>query len=270
MEDIRDVVNSIVRGCSTAGLHVPDVLAAFIARTILEADRSNFALDKQVTHDSRDEIIISSIERLLEKDRPALETMKMQVDFDTSFLTEDTAAQKTIRVRNKMISSHKMTIVEFEMQDANDYEALTSLYRMIFRFLLEFPPLVSKKQDKAVEREVAAALESVFPRIGLKTFIHLSFEDKGVQLLELARIVLGIRLFNRDQGRGGAGIDRMDEDTLKQSLTVTQDIKNEIEIFEDACSRYQASIVEVHRAKRRLKLDTENAETGSTRNSLAL
>jgi hypothetical protein len=76
------------------------------------------------------------------------------------------------------------------MEDANDFESLTSLYRKIFRFLLDFAPN-TKGQDKAVEREVAAALESVFPRIGLKTFIQLSYEEKSVQVFELARIVMG-------------------------------------------------------------------------------
>lgn len=34
MEDIKSVIASIVKGCSQAGLDVPDVLAAFVARTV--------------------------------------------------------------------------------------------------------------------------------------------------------------------------------------------------------------------------------------------
>jgi len=49
---------------------------------------------------------------------------------------------------------------------------------------------------KAVEREVAAALESVFPRVGLRAFVSLTPNEKGAQLQELASIVMGIRLFN--------------------------------------------------------------------------
>jgi hypothetical protein len=36
--------------------------------------------------------------------------------------------------------------------------------------------------DREVEREVAAALESVFPRIGLKAFVMLSPEQKRAQV----------------------------------------------------------------------------------------
>jgi len=34
MEEIRDIVKTIVRGCSQGGVVVRDVLAAFVARTV--------------------------------------------------------------------------------------------------------------------------------------------------------------------------------------------------------------------------------------------
>ena len=35
MEDIKDIVLSIVKGCEHTGVDVPEVLAAFVARTVL-------------------------------------------------------------------------------------------------------------------------------------------------------------------------------------------------------------------------------------------
>ena len=52
-------------------------------------------------------------------------------------------------------------------------EALTALYRRIFNFLV-----VRAGPEPGQEREIAAALESVFPRIGLKAFTSLAAEDK--------------------------------------------------------------------------------------------
>ena len=52
-----------------------------------------------------------------------------------------------------------------------------------------------------------AALQSVFPQTELGTFMALSKLDKEKQLKELTSIVTGIRLFNRDCGKGGEGID---------------------------------------------------------------
>lgn len=56
-------------------------------------------------------------------------------------------------------------------------------------------------------RFFSAALQSVFPQTELGTFMALSKLDKEKQLKELTNIVTGIRLFNRDCGKGGEGID---------------------------------------------------------------
>lgn len=159
-------------------------------------------------------------------------------------------------MRNKRIASHKLSIVEVIMEDAGDFEALTVLYRKIFRFLLDFAPN-SKVQDRQVEREVAAALESVFPRVGLKTFVQLSYDEKSSQLAELAKIVLGIRLFNRDQNRGGAGIDNMDKEGNQLAATMLDDVNNEVEYFSDACNKYQLAIVRAQLIRRRADIAME-------------
>jgi hypothetical protein len=51
--------------------------------------------------------------------------------------------------------------------------------------LVEFAPN-SRAADREVEREIAAALESVFPRVGLKALILLTRDEKTAQLMELA------------------------------------------------------------------------------------
>ena len=187
------------------------------------------------------------------------------MDYDASFLKHDADAQKALRVRNKMITAHKLAIVEVIMEDASDFEALTVLYRKIFRLLLDFAPN-AKTQDRQVEREVAAALESVFPRVGLKTFVSLSYEEKTSQLAELAKIVLGIRLFNRDQSRGGAGIDNMDKEGNQLAITMLDDVNNEVEYFSDACNKYQLAIVRAQLLQRRadIAMEKKGADSKST------
>jgi hypothetical protein len=54
---------------------------------------------------------------------------------------------------------------------------------------------------------LVAALQSVFPQSELGTFLALQKKDKERQLQELMMIVTGIRLFNKDCGKGGEGID---------------------------------------------------------------
>ncbi|CAJ1398937.1 unnamed protein product [Effrenium voratum] len=108
-----------------------------------------------------------------------------------------------------------------------DFDTLTSLYKKIYHFLLlrcTSPRGEAKPpKDMAVEREVAAALESVFPRVGLRSFVALTGAEKAAQLQELTGIVLGIRLFNMHQKKGGAGLPPVDakpeNDQLLQQLT---------------------------------------------------
>jgi hypothetical protein len=265
MEEIRDVIDTIVRGCATGGVKVPDVLAAFVARTTLEKNQEAFVLDSAPTPESTREIILQSIEKLLERDNPALETMKMQVEYDKSFIGEEQKAQQAVRLRNKMVAAHKMSIVDVEIADGNDFEALTTLYRKIFRFLLDFVS-PSKGEDKVLEREVAAALESVFPRIGLKAFAMLSYEEKNAQLMELARIILGIRLFNKDQGRGGAGISNLTNDAFVLSTELTKELSGETEAFQDACSRYEKAIVNANRlARKAIREEQMKAEAAAAK-----
>ena len=53
----------------------------------------------------------------------------------------------------------------------------------------------------------SAALQSVFPQTELGKFMSLIKKDKERQMIELALITSGIRLFNKECGKGGEGID---------------------------------------------------------------
>ena len=89
---------------------------------------------------------------------------------------------------------------------ARTREELESLYRKIVSAVLLRSGLGSPT-DIAVVREATAALQSVFPQTELGTFMSLTKRDKERQLLELTMIVTGIRLFNKECGKGGEGID---------------------------------------------------------------
>ena len=73
MDDIKEIVASIVKGCKQGGLDVSEVLAAFVARTVVDTNSAQFSLDRKLTPESINEVTILSIERLLEKDSPSLE-----------------------------------------------------------------------------------------------------------------------------------------------------------------------------------------------------
>ena len=48
MDEIEEVVAEIVRGCKENKVECSELLAAFVARTMLEGDAQTFALEKEV------------------------------------------------------------------------------------------------------------------------------------------------------------------------------------------------------------------------------
>ncbi|KAH8047516.1 zinc ion transmembrane transporter [Aureococcus anophagefferens] len=150
----------------------------------------------------------------------------MQVAFDSTYVRFEEELDKSRKAREEKKRELVRAILAVKPRGSTDFETLTALYRQIFTYLLHVsrggsglpgaPSNTTAAEDpgsmeRAVEREIAAALESVFPRIGLKSFVQLSSEEKRLQLEELARIVTGIRLFNREGGKGGAGLDHVED-----------------------------------------------------------
>ena len=91
--------------------------------------------------------------------------------------------------------------VHFNTCFFSDVNYFWSFY-CIWHFLCQVWIWISKKL-----LYFAAALQSVFPQTELGTFMSLTKRDKERQLLELTMIVTGIRLFNKECGKGGEGID---------------------------------------------------------------
>ena len=173
MEAIQRIVREIVFMCRVRNVPVSDTLAAFMARAVVLENATQFPLDKELNENDVQDLVKMATERLLMKDSPSLEMVKMQVGFDTASAKE---VETLGRTKEKLDASEGALIREISearLKPGNDVEALTSLYRRIFNFLV-----VRAGPEPGQEREIAAALESVFPRIGLKAFTSLAAEDK--------------------------------------------------------------------------------------------
>lgn len=112
----------------------------------------------------------------------------------------------------------------------------------IFSYLLRHAS-DDARVGRGVEREVAAALESVFPRISLKAFINLGSEEKYAQLDELANIVLGIRVFNQHIGKGGVNIPNPEQEAAVLLQNMGRVLSDELEQAQQTCAELQQVIV---------------------------
>jgi hypothetical protein len=139
-------------------------------------------------------------------------------------------------------------IVSFEPRSGNDFEGITLLYKKIFNYLLykNKQHIIGKYSqikltnaiNNTIEREVAAALESVLPRAGLRPFVSLTTPEKVAQLCELSNIVIGIRLFNRDIGKGGVGLESFNEIINHPARDLINDLNVEVADIMEQSDKY--------------------------------
>ena len=149
--------------------------------------------------------------KVLAKDSQEMRIIDMQISYDTEFLEME--LQKQVKSNEDAVTTGEKIdeVVNYEVKNAKDFEGLTQLYKKIFNFLLYKNKDITEKNQFVenqfkIEKEVAAALESVIPRAALGPFVTLNSSEKVTQLVELSNLVVGIRLFNQEIAKGGAGL----------------------------------------------------------------
>lgn len=235
MANIQNVVKNIQAACKVRNEDVSSELAAFIARTVIFDNADKFVLSGQLSKQLLNELVAMSTDRLCEKESPSLETVKMQVAFDSTYGKRLIQKQENSRAKLRKLSNLARTIVNLRAADDGDYETFTALYRNIFAYVKADIDLPS---STASDREVAAALESVFPRVSLKAFIKLAPEDKRRQLSELTNIVLGIRIFNKEIGKGGKDLVDVEDLCVKHSQELLQVLDARQTEVDSQCEEY--------------------------------
>lgn len=205
-------------------------------------DPSNgFNMDRTLIKTDVQKLVKLCVARLLDNKNPSLDTIKMQVYFDMNY----TSREDFLEEHHRVLES-RLGIISREITDnrACGREELENLYRKIVSYVLLRSGLGSPTDIKIV-REATAALQSVFPQAELATFLTLSKKDKERQLKELTMIVTGIRLFNRDCGKGGEGIDDLPAILHEAIPATTHHIDSQLQIAQDQAFRYTAILEKV-------------------------
>jgi len=246
MEGIQRVVTDMVRACREQNLEVSETLAAFMARAVILDRPERFTPDKPLDEEDVKALIDICVDRLKQQDSPDLETVRLQVAYDTAYFTECNNIDKASTGKAKQCDDILSDIVKLQTRGDSDFEGLTELYRRIFMFL-SVDSGVDGYEERTIEREIVAAFESVFPRVGLRTFVTLQESDKALQVKELASIVFGIRLFNRAIGKGGAGIDDVPGQLQVRLSDLQSKLHNQTDEFCKLCNEYTMTINHMHR-----------------------
>ncbi|XP_006902101.1 PREDICTED: UPF0704 protein C6orf165 homolog [Elephantulus edwardii] len=224
---IKNIIREIEQECASQGEVVSETLVAFMVKAVVLDPSNGFNMDRTLIKSDVQKLVKLCVTRLLDCKNPSLDTIKMQVYFDMNY----TSREEFLEEHHRVLES-RLGPISREITDNRSYarEELESLYRKIVSYIL---------------LRSGPALQSVFPQAELGMFLTLSKKDKECQLKELTMIVTGIRLFNRDCGKGGEGIDNLPAILQEAIPATTQHIDNQLQIAQDQVYRYTAILEKV-------------------------
>eukprot|EP01137_Pigoraptor_chileana_P022075 Opistho-2@86567 len=200
---IKNIVSEIITECKERGNDVSETLAAFVVKAVVLDPDNNFRVDENLTRSDVEVLKKLAVDKLTARGSASLDTIRLQVYFDTNYANPtDFVAEHSKVLRNKL----QPILRDITDSRARTTSELEALYRKIVTYILLRSGMGSTT-DMGVVREATAALESVLPQSELGTFLSLLKAEKEEQLEELTSIVSGIRLFNKNCGKGGQGID---------------------------------------------------------------
>jgi hypothetical protein len=218
MDEIQKIVFEIADRCSRRRIPINDMLAAFVAKTVILESPERFQLDRALKPEDIEELVGLAVDRLSKEDDPPLETLRMQVAFDAAYVQRQEELEKERAATKRSYSVIEQAICALKLQSTKDVGGMGQMNRLIVAALLT--KTGQSTQNEVYQKEVAAALESVLPRANLHAFTSLAYSDKRDRLADLHLYVLGIRLFNKALGKGGAGLP----DKIAEAYAATREL----------------------------------------------
>ncbi|KAG5452731.1 Cilia- and flagella-associated protein 206 [Clonorchis sinensis] len=219
---IARIIEQIIQECQAQGEEVSESLAAYIVKAVILDPDSDFYPDKPLSKEDIETLIKMCVARLLDSESPSLDTMKMQVFFELSHIERDEFLAEHHRVMQARLEPVMTEALEARGRTQEETE---DAYRRIVSAVLLLSGLGSPT-NVAVVRETTAALQSIFPQSDIVSFLKCGAAQKRNQIEQFTGIVTGIRLFNKDCLKGGAGIDDVPQllvDGIPKTLSTLHD-----------------------------------------------
>lgn len=222
---MKRVVGETIRLCREKGLKVEPVLVGYLAclQEIQQAWGA-ITLNEQMT-DENITIAANFIkDQVIKKDDPVFCTIKLQVLMEAAYKSQKEQVELEQRDQQENIDMYARAITGLRPLKENTLDAYEKFYQRMLEFVCAKTGLEHGSSDELARQEVRAAMESVFPLSTLARYLTLSEQEKSAQVEELARITLGICLFNHAQGRGGYALPPPPSSVLPQAQHLLKDL----------------------------------------------
>lgn len=246
------IVNYIVYNCREDKFPIANSLIAYILNIYYDENKNDFLFkDEEILEKSKSEKIIKEVLELIHREKDGvLETLKLQILYVLSQIEEEEKVKLIKAFFEKEIGVILNEIKSYEPNSRKEYDTI-SIYKKIFNFLLvrtrqatldslnSFNSDEDKFQNNMnIEKEIYSAFDNVLPKSALPPFIALSPEHKISNLNELSNIVMGIRLLNKELGKGGIGLYSLNEMRNKLSKNLFNEVRAMHVKYYDICLKY--------------------------------
>ncbi|OXB59474.1 hypothetical protein ASZ78_005317 [Callipepla squamata] len=246
---IRHIIRRAGLQCAAHGQPASETLLAFMVKAVVLDPRNDFDVDQILTEEDVQNLIQLCVSRLLDTTSPSLSTIKMQVYFDLNYANRAELLREHRRVLEGRLAPLLRDITDSRPRVQ---EEMKDVYRMIVSYVLLSSGLGSPT-DVEVVREVTAALQSIFPQTALVTFLSLSKKDKEQQIKNLTMLVTGIRLYNKECGKGGKGIDDLPAILNEAIPSTIQSVEDHLNACHVLAHRYTALLESMHEDQNRYR-----------------
>jgi len=234
---IKGIIRQIVQRCQERGASLSETLVGFMVKSVVLDPKAQFSVERTLQMSDVDRLIDICSFRLTEANSFRLDTIKMQVYFDMNYTNRNEFMAEHRRVIQSRLASSANEICE---NRAKTRDELQNLYRRIVSYILLESGLGSPT-DMNIVKETTHALQSVFPTAELGTFLEFTRKEKERHLIELTRIVSGIRLFNKNNGTGTArGIEDLPSILNEAIHPSLKDIEDERATAQQKAEKYTA------------------------------
>ena len=246
-----EILKFIVYKCRESNSPVAEALVAFLLNIAYDEadDQFYFAVTDKLSIEKADVLIKKIMALINTKGNGTIETLNLQVTYELAHIEEEDKVEQLKIFFDDEINSLIREITSYQTSNKKDNDSII-IHKKILNFLLiktrqitldslnSFSTNSEKSLGTPSEKEIYAALDNVLPKTGLPPFISLSSQDKISQLNELCNIIMGIRLINRELGKGGLGLHTLAEIKMKLGTELLNEVKDYYQTVTDTCHKY--------------------------------
>lgn len=247
---IHRIVRSIVRMSSEIGCTIPEALAAFLLKVVLQRPgeqpvRQLLCEAGSPTSADADSwlprLAATCLQPVSPTNSPASQLLQMQLDHQINNRTREQVFCGHEEEANCRLASVIDDIFQFDVGKLGR-DQLNLLHRKI-SVLAVLSHSLGDPSDAAAVNETCGALYSVVLPHQLRSLLSQSRQQRCRSLVEITDTVAGVRLFNKDCSVGGADIEDLPcllSDTCK---TLGERLQSEIEACCETANQFNTLLV---------------------------